>query len=108
MVVLTKPTTTSNGWDTLPPLQIQHINGGIFVRHPRWEPTRSYACSLTERELEVLSLVAEGSSNAVIGALLIINERTVKNHLTHIMTKLDASDRTHAVVTAVRLGWLAI
>jgi DNA-binding NarL/FixJ family response regulator len=52
--------------------------------------------------------VAEGYSNKLIAARLGISERTVKNHLTYIMIKLRASDRTHAVVTAVRLGWLAI
>ncbi|MCI0888411.1 MAG: response regulator transcription factor, partial [Chloroflexi bacterium] len=46
--------------------------------------------------------------NKIIGDRLVISERTVKSHLTYIMTKLRASDRTHAVVTAVRLGWLAI
>jgi DNA-binding NarL/FixJ family response regulator len=63
---------------------------------------------LTDREKQVLALVAEGNSNKVIGDFLSISERTVKSHLTYIMTKLRASDRTHAVVTAVRLGWLAI
>ena len=62
----------------------------------------------TNREKEVLSLVAEGFSNKLIATHLIISERTVKNHLTNVMTKLRAFDRTHAVVTAVRLGWLAI
>ena len=63
---------------------------------------------LSNRETEVLALVAEGNGNKEIGASLHISERTVKNHLTGIMTKLRASDRTHAVVTAIRLGWLAI
>ena len=62
----------------------------------------------SNREREVLSLVAEGFSNKLIATHLIISERTVKNHLTNVMTKLRAFDRTHAVVTAVRLGWLAI
>ena len=66
------------------------------------------AQQLTDREREVLSLVAEGNTNKVIGAHLVIAERTVKSHLTNIMTKLRASDRTHAVVTALRLGWLVI
>ena len=61
---------------------------------------------LTDREREVLSFVAEGYSNKLISAELGISERTVKNHLTATMTKLRASDRTHAVVTAMRLGWL--
>lgn len=69
---------------------------------------RVLALSLTTREREVLALVAEGCSNKIVAAHLSIAERTVKSHLTKIMTKLQAADRTHAVVTAVRLGWLAI
>lgn len=63
---------------------------------------------LTSREQEVLSLVAEGFSNKLIGGRLCITECTVKNHLTNIMAKLHAEDRTHAVVTAVRRGWLSL
>lgn len=63
---------------------------------------------LTAREREVLSFVAEGFSNKAVAAELCISERTVRNHLTNIMAKLQVMDRTHAVVTAVRLGWLAI
>lgn len=79
---------------------------GIGVLAPRSMPLHPQSPS--NREREVLSLVAEGFSNKLIAAHLIISERTVKNHLTNVMTKLRASDRTHAVVTAVRLGWLAI
>ena len=88
-------------------LAVLRINGAVVIR-PRNGVTPPYADPLTERELEVISLVAEGQSNKLIAARLNICERTVKNHLTFIMTKLRASDRTHAVVTAVRLGWLAI
>lgn len=61
---------------------------------------------ITDRGREVLALVAEGYSNKLISGELGIAERTVKNHLTTTMTKLRASDRTHAVVIAHRLGWL--
>ena len=88
-------------------LAVLRINGAIVIRR-RNGGTLPHADPLTERELEVISLVAEGHSNKLIAARLHICERTVKNHLTFIMTKLRASDRTHAVVTAVRLGWLAI
>ena len=88
-------------------LAVLRINGAVVIR-PRNGVTPPDADPLTEREMEVLSLVAEGYSNKLIAARLHICERTVKNHLTFIMTKLRASDRTHAVVTAVRLGWLAI
>ena len=90
------------------PLSVLHINGGIVIRPRRLETTPADAQPITDREREVLGLVAEGYSNKLIGDKLMISERTVKSHLTFIMTKLRASDRTHAVVTAVRLGWLAI
>ena len=63
---------------------------------------------MTRREHEVLTSVAEGCSNKTIASRLQITERTVKSHLTSIMTKLRAADRTHAVVTAVRAGQLVI
>ena len=89
-------------------LSVLHINGGILVRTRQNNNVPVAAQPITEREREVLALVAEGNSNKLIADRLGISERTVKNHLTYIMTKLGASDRTHAVVTAVRLGWLAI
>lgn len=89
-------------------LNILHINGAIVIRPKQADNTPPDADPLTERELEILSLVAEGCSNKMIAERLSICESTVKNHLTYIMTKLRASDRTHAVVTAVRLGWLAL
>ena len=89
-------------------LSVLHINGGLVIRPRQPDKAPLKAQPLTDREREVLELVAEGNSNKLIGDLLLISERTVKSHLTYIMTKLRASDRTHAVVTAVRLGWLAI
>ena len=56
---------------------------------------------LTERELAVLRLVAGGYSNKEIGRALGISDGTVKNHLTEILHKLDARDRTHAVLKAI-------
>ncbi|MEX2598705.1 MAG: response regulator transcription factor [Dehalococcoidia bacterium] len=90
------------------PLSILHINGSLVIRPRKSGFVPASAQPLTPREREVLALVAEGNSNKQIGDGLGISERTVKSHLTYIMTKLRASDRTHAVVTAVRLGWLAI
>ena len=81
-------------------------HGGI--RQPALENGVDGANLLTTRERQVLSLVAEGFSNKSIGTCLSISERTVKSHITNSMTKLWASDRTHAVVTAVRLGCLAL
>ena len=89
-------------------LSVLHINGDLVIRPRQPDVVPVQAQPLTDREREVLALVAEGNSNKIIGDRLVISERTVKSHLTYIMTKLRASDRTHAVVTAVRLGWLAI
>jgi RNA polymerase sigma factor (sigma-70 family) len=59
---------------------------------------------LTPREEEVLQLLAEGLSNKEIGARLHLTEGTVKNYVSAIIAKLQANDRTHAVITALRRG----
>jgi NarL family two-component system response regulator LiaR len=61
---------------------------------------------LTERELEVLALVAKGYTNKAIGVQLGISDRTVQGHLAHIFSKLQSGSRTEAVMRAVSLGWL--
>jgi DNA-binding NarL/FixJ family response regulator len=61
---------------------------------------------LSRRETEILKYVAEGFSNKRIGFTLGVGEQTVKNHVTSIMRKLNANDRTHAVVLAMRRGLL--
>jgi DNA-binding NarL/FixJ family response regulator len=67
-------------------------------------PADALAEPLSERELEVLRLVARGASNKEIAAGLVIAEGTVKNHLTNILAKLDVTDRTEAAVKARELG----
>ncbi len=64
--------------------------------------------ALTGRELEVLSLLAEGRSNREIGTALDISPHTAKFHVDRILAKLTASSRTDAVVRAVRLGLLTL
>jgi len=61
---------------------------------------------LSGRELEVLTLVAEGYTNKAIGLQLGISDRTVQGHLAHIFSKLHSSSRTEAVMRAVALDWL--
>ena len=61
---------------------------------------------LTDREHEVLALVAKGFTNKAIGVQLSISDRTVQGHLAHIFSKLQAGSRTEAVMKAVSLGWI--
>jgi NarL family two-component system response regulator LiaR len=70
-------------------------------RPPKLPPTEE---PLTERELEVLSLVARGLSNQEIGAKLFISERTVRTHVSNILSKLHLANRTQATLYALREG----
>jgi DNA-binding NarL/FixJ family response regulator len=60
--------------------------------------------ALTVREIEVLRLIATGNANKEIGAKLFVGEDTVKRHVTNILGKLEANDRTHAVTIALKRG----
>ena len=59
---------------------------------------------VTKREEEVLQLIADGCSTPEVAEQLFISQKTVKNHLASIYQKLDARDRTQAVLQAVRMG----
>jgi DNA-binding NarL/FixJ family response regulator len=59
---------------------------------------------ISDREVEVLQLIADGCSTPEVAAQLYISQKTVKNHLASIYQKLDARDRTQAVLAAVRMG----
>ena len=62
---------------------------------------------ITHRETEILNYIAEGNSNKQIDKILEISEQTLKNHVSSILRKLNANDRAHAVVLAIRQGWLS-
>ena len=70
----------------------------------RPQPNDSLADPLSEREMEVLQLMAKGMSNKEIGRSLWIGETTVKTHVSHILQKLGQADRTQAVLAAVKAG----
>jgi RNA polymerase sigma factor (sigma-70 family) len=81
----------------LPPARRDRPQAGDRLDEVMIEP-------LTPREEEVLNLLVEGLSNKEIGARLHLTEGTVKNYVSTIIAKLQANDRTHAVVTALRRG----
>jgi DNA-binding NarL/FixJ family response regulator len=62
---------------------------------------------LTQRETQILNYVAIGYTNKRISRILEISEQTIKNHVSAILRKLDANCRAHAVVLAMRNGWLS-
>ena len=63
---------------------------------------------LTAKEIQILSHIAEGNSNKRIANILGISEQTIKNHVSAILRKLNANDRAHAVVLALRNGWISV
>ncbi len=66
------------------------------------------SCPLTERELDVLRLLAQGRTNAHIAQELAVRERTVAFHVENLLEKLGVGNRTQAVVEGIRRGWLKV
>jgi DNA-binding NarL/FixJ family response regulator len=60
--------------------------------------------TLSERETEILRMLARGFSNREIAEQLVLTEPTIKSHVSHLLTKLDARDRTQAVIAAYEAG----
>jgi DNA-binding NarL/FixJ family response regulator len=79
-----------------------------FVRRPEpGQPAPTTLNGLTDRELEVLALVAKGWSNAEIAANIYVTPATVKTHLSRLLQKLDARDRAQLIVLAYESGLVA-
>ncbi|MBB5150508.1 MULTISPECIES: response regulator [Ureibacillus] len=82
----------------------EHENKGNFHQTEIRRPFHL----LTKRECEVLQLLTDGQSNRAIGETLFISEKTVKNHVSSILQKMNVNDRTQAVVTAIKNGWVEV
>jgi DNA-binding NarL/FixJ family response regulator len=79
--------------------QLEHLPGRAQARK-----TRSLPAGLSERETEVMRLIAAGKSNRQIAEELILSERTVANHLAHIFNKTGTDNRAAAAAFAIRHG----
>ena len=81
----------------------------VIAPVPRRDVENHYrADALSPRELDVLRLAADGNTNRVIGEALGISEPTVKTHMSTILVKLGAGDRTHAVTLALKRGYITL
>ena len=83
-------------------VRVVHAGGQYFPREISDRVNQRIQSDISPREIEVLRLIAQGKANKEIGAKLGISEGTVKNHLTHIFTKLGAADRAQALTIAVK------
>jgi DNA-binding NarL/FixJ family response regulator len=96
--------TVAAGDALLAPTVTRHLIEEFVRRPPPGAPEPPGLEELTEREAEVLGLVARGLSNAEIASELVVTEATVKTHVAHVLQKLDLRDRVQAVVYAYEHG----
>jgi two-component system response regulator DegU len=82
--------------------------GGAVPKEAGVKYIHTDSSPLTRREAEVLRLMAEGKSNKMIGEFLFISEKTVKNHVSSILQKMEVDDRTQAVIVAIKNGWVTL
>jgi DNA-binding NarL/FixJ family response regulator len=87
-----------------PPIATKVVAELTRMAEPPQAPPQSPAHPLSERELEIVRLLARGATNREIAAALVLAEGTVKNHLTNILGKLGARDRAQAALIARDLG----
>jgi DNA-binding NarL/FixJ family response regulator len=79
-----------------------------FAKQPTPSTTTKLVEALSDREIEVLRLMAEGLTNAEIGAQIHLSEGTIRNYISTILDKLQVKDRTQAVVAAIRYGLIKV
>jgi two-component system, NarL family, response regulator DegU len=95
-IVMTRPAVARR---VLRQFEEIHSVGGMAVE--------ALSVPLTVRETQILGYVANGNTNKQIARALQISEQTIKNHISAILRKLNANDRAHAVVLAIRRGWIS-
>jgi two-component system NarL family response regulator len=86
---------------------VREVRSGDYRIHPQLEARlaeRAAGPTLTEREIEVVELIAQGMRNKEIAAALGISEETVQVHVKHILSKLKVNDRSAAITVALRRG----
>jgi DNA-binding NarL/FixJ family response regulator len=98
--------TLAAGGSMISPAVTEAVQRAIARSDAPGDPGSGHADAITERERAVLRLIAAGYSNREVATTLSIAEGTVKNHVSNILTKLDARDRTHAVLRAVERGYI--
>jgi DNA-binding NarL/FixJ family response regulator len=104
--VVTAVRQVLSGESPLDPRLAAQLIRRLASQRPAKERPAKHGDELTQRELDVLRLVAEGKTNAEIGQSLFISVGTVKVHVERIIDKLGVSDRTQAAVRAIELGYL--
>jgi DNA-binding NarL/FixJ family response regulator len=85
----------------------QRRSNGAGEVIPFSTPLREYGQEPTMREIEVLQLISDGLVNREIGTRLFLSEETVKSHVRHLLAKLQARSRAHAVAVGFRRGLIA-
>jgi DNA-binding NarL/FixJ family response regulator len=96
--------STANGGTVISPPTARRLLQDLVAARPDDRPTPAALETLTEREREVLRLIARGLTNREIAESLVISELTAKTHVSRILTKLDLLNRVHAVVFAYETG----
>lgn len=87
--------------------RMANTDGAAAIQAEKKQP-QNINVPLTKREIEVLRLMAEGKSNKMIGEHLFISEKTVKNHVSSILQKMEVEDRTQAVIVSIKNGWVTL
>lgn len=95
---------TMKGWNPIDPQVAGKILEHVAHQSARPQPDQKLISQLSEREREVLRLLAGGLSNTEIAQTLFLSEGTIKNYVSMIFSKLGVNDRTQAAILAIRAG----